>query len=222
MDHPQRTIRFYFDYISSNAYIAWIELPKLAARHGFTIEPVPVLFAGLLNAHGLMGPAEIPAKAIWMSKNVLRKAVKLGVPLNAPAFHPFNPLLSLRVSGLPLEPEPKRTLISALFDAVWVRGLHVSEVAVVEQIGDEIGLGGAALVAEAQSDEAKARLRQDTDDAIARGVFGVPTMEVDGEIFWGYDDFPYLEPFLEGKDLLERTEWKKWAPPQASAVRRRR
>ena len=216
------TMRFYFDYISSNAYLAWTQLPKLAEKYAVAIEPVPVLFAGLLNAHGQLGPAEIPAKSLWMSKNNLRKAILLAVPLNRPAFHPFNPLLALRVSSLTLDISAQRALINALFDAVWVRGLHVSEPAVVERLGDEIGLAGAALVAEAQQAESKARLRRQTDDAIARGVFGVPSMEVGEEVFWGFDDFPYLELALEGKDPLDSVEWQQWGgAPQPSAVRRR-
>src|SRR5438552_4809616 len=114
------TVRFYFDYISSNAYLAWTQLPKLCDRYAFTIEPVPVLFAGLLEAHGQLGPAEIPAKALWTAKNNVRKATLLDVPLNPPAFHPFNPLLALRVSSPPLDAAARHALIGALFDAVWV------------------------------------------------------------------------------------------------------
>src|SRR5216683_183732 len=99
---PPPTIHFYFDYISSNAYLAWNQLPRLADKYGFAINPVPVLFAGLLEAHGQLGPAEVPPKSLWMSKNNLRKAALLGVSLNPPAFHPFNPLLALRVSSPPL------------------------------------------------------------------------------------------------------------------------
>src|SRR5690349_6890439 len=97
------TIRFYFDYESPNAYLAWTQLPQLAARHGYAVEARPVLYAGLLEAHGQLGPAEIPAKGRWMSRNLARKARLLGVPLNPPAFLPFNPLLALRISLLPLE-----------------------------------------------------------------------------------------------------------------------
>ena len=79
-------IRFYFDYISPNAYLAWTQLPALAARNGCVIEPVPVLFAGLLEAHRQLGPAEVLPKMRWMWKNVLRKAAVLSVPLNAPVF----------------------------------------------------------------------------------------------------------------------------------------
>lgn len=217
-----RTVRFTFDYISPNAYLAWTQLPALAARHGATIEPVPVLFAGLLGAHGQLGPAEMPAKIRWMSKNNLRKAARLGVALNPPPFHPFNPLTALRVSSLELEPASRDALVGALFDAVWVRQLHVAEADVVAHVADGIGLDGRALVAQAADEACKARLRQQTDDAIARGVFGVPSMEVGDELFWGYDDFPQLERHLAGEDAIDPATWAAWdRPGRPSAVRRR-
>jgi len=214
-------MRFYFDYISNNAYLAWTQLPTLTSKYGVTAEPVPVLFAGLLGAHGQLGPAEIPAKSVWMAKNTARKAALLRVPLNPPAFHPFNPLLSLRVSSLEIGAAERQRLIDALFRAVWVRGLHVSEPAVVESIANEVGLAGAELVAAAQQRDCKERLRRQTDDAIARGVFGVPSMEVGDELFWGYDDFPYLELFLAGRDPIDAAAWRTLAPPTASAMRKR-
>jgi len=215
-------LRFYFDYISTNAYLAWLQMPPLARRYGVIVEPVPVLFAGLLEAHGTTGPAEVPAKALWMFKNNLRKAALLGVPLSPPAFHPFNPLLSLRVTSLARDADECDALITRLFEAVWVRGEHVSEPTVVEQAARDVGLDGAALVAAVAGPEAKAQLRAQTDDAIARGVFGVPTMEMSGEIFWGYDDLPYLELFMAGEDPLARTSWGKTdvVAPQPSAMRR--
>jgi 2-hydroxychromene-2-carboxylate isomerase len=217
-----RTIRFYFDYVSPNAYLAWTQIHALATRYGVAVEPVAVLFAGLLDAHGQLGPAEVPAKIAWMTKSNLRKAARLGIALNPPAFHPFNPLLALRVTSLPLAAPTRRALVDALFQAVWVRGLHVSETAVVERVAGEIGLDGAAVVADAARPESKARVRAQTDDAIARGVFGVPTMEVDGERFWGFDDFPQLELVLAGTDPLDASTWSRWAAPRPSAVRPRR
>ena len=216
-------VRFYFDYISPNAYVAWTQLPALARRHGVMIEPVPVLFAGLLEAAGRLAPAEIPLQMRWMWKNVCRKAALLGIPFARPAFHPFNPLLALRASSLPLEDEARARLIDALFAAVWARGLHVSEPDVVARVADGIGLPGKALVAQAQEAAAKDRLRQQTADAIAREIFGVPSMEAGDELFWGYDDFPYLELFLSGKDPIDPGAWQSWSVPmQPSAVRARK
>jgi len=214
-------VRFYFDYESPNAYLAWTQLPALAARTGVAVEPVPVLYAALLDAHGQIGPGEQPAKGRWMVKNVMRKAALLGVELNPPAFLPFNPLLALRVTLLAPE-ESRSAVIDALFRAVWARRLHVSEPAVVEALLGDLGLDGAGLVARAQEPEVKARLRRDTEEAIVRGVFGVPMMEVAGELFWGYDDFPFLELFLTGKDPLPASlRGDGLAPPTASSHRRR-
>jgi 2-hydroxychromene-2-carboxylate isomerase len=216
-----KVIRFYFDYISPNAYLAWTQLPTLAQRNGFSIEPVPVLFAGLLEAHRQLGPAEVLPKMQWMWRNVARKAALIGVQLNAPAFHPFNPLLSLRASSLPLQPEQKLRLIDALFGAVWIRALHVAEPTVVEQVAAEAGLDGAALIAQASESECKARLRKQTDQAIAEGVFGVPTMAVGTELFWGYDDLPFLQRFIDGKDPTGIGSWASAASLKSSATRSR-
>jgi 2-hydroxychromene-2-carboxylate isomerase len=214
-------IRFYFDYISSNAYLAWLVLPKLAERYERRLEPVPVVFAKLLEAHGTLGPAEVPAKSLWMWKNNLRKAALLGAALTAPAFHPFNPLLSLRVSSVPMADAARTALVGALFAAVWAESRHVSEPDVVAEVATAVGLDGVRVVAEAQTPETKDRLRAQTEQAVAQGVFGVPTMAVGDELFWGYDDLPYLEHLLAGTDpLADRPLPERTSPPRPSAVRR--
>jgi 2-hydroxychromene-2-carboxylate isomerase len=121
-----------------------------------------------------------------------------------------------------MEAEARSAVIDALFKAVWVRGLHVSEPTVVSKILDELGLDASSLVASATLDVGKARLRAQTDDAIRRGVFGVPSMEVDGEVFWGYDDFPYLDLFLAGKDPLAGTDKLRTDRPISASAQRRR
>ena len=215
-----KVIRFYFDYISPNAYLAWTQLPALAERNGCVVEPVPVLFAGLLEANRQLGPAEVPAKMRWMWKNTLRKAAAIGVSLNLPAFHPFNPLLALRVSSLAMEVKQRLDLIDALFGAVWVRGLHTAQPSVVEEVVSETGLDGPALITLAQLPACKTELRKQTDQAIANGVFGVPTMAVGDELFWGYADIPFLQRFLDGTDPIDRAHWEQSVLPRSSAVRR--
>ena len=98
--------------------------------------------------------------------------------------------------------------------------LHIAEPAVVEQVASEAGLDGAALIAQASQAECKAQLRNQTDQAIADGVFGVPTMAVGNELFWGYDDLPFLQRFLEGVDPAVGS-WANAAPLQSSAARNR-
>ncbi len=216
-----RSVVFYFDYISHNAYLAWWRLDALEKRFEIEFELVPVLFAGLLNAHGQLGPAEIPAKAWWMAKDVLRKATLLGIPLVPPASHPFNPLLALRLSSVEMEAKERRKLVATLFDATWGRGLDVSDAGVVVSALEAAGLDGANLVERAGGKDVKDRLREQTDAAIAKGVFGVPTVRVDDELFWGYDDFVHLELFLADEDPLDRTALEAWSRIRPTARRRR-
>jgi 2-hydroxychromene-2-carboxylate isomerase len=218
-----RTIRFYFDYISPNAYIAWHQLPQFARKYGYEIETVPVLYAALLDASGTLGPGETPAKGRWMMKNVLRKAALLGLAFKPPIYFPFNPVLALRVSILPMEKTARDKLIDAIFEAVWCRSLHVSEPPVVQRIAMEIGMAGADLIAHASYPEIKAQLRRQTEDAVKRGVFGVPTMEIGDELFWGYDDFPYMELHMAGRDPIGPDAWEKWRDGSSgpSSLRRR-
>ncbi len=212
-------VRFYFDYISHNAYLAWTQVLRVCDRHGATVAPVPVLFAGLLNAHGQRGPAEIPAKSLWMLRDCLRKAKHLGIPLNPPASHPFNPLLALRATCVEMPDQSRQALISALFEAVWVNGKQVSDPAVVAEIGDAAGIDGALLLQQACTDSVKLGLRRQTDEAIAAGVFGVPSMLVNDRLFWGYDDLVHLDAYLAGKDDSASSDIERWLNVTPSASR---
>jgi 2-hydroxychromene-2-carboxylate isomerase len=214
-------IRFLFDYISHNAYLAWTQIGAVAARCGREVEPEAVLFAGLLNAHKQLGPAEVPPKARWMLLDCARKARRLGVPFAAPASHPFNPLLALRATHSAPAGEPRRRLIDGLFGAVWAESADVASPAEVARIARGAGLDPDALLSEAAGDTAKRRLRDATDAAVEQGVFGVPTYLVDGELFWGFDDLGHLELFLSGRDPLRRGDRERLLDYRASARRRR-
>jgi 2-hydroxychromene-2-carboxylate isomerase len=213
-------IRFLFDYVSPYAYLAWTQIHAVAARHGREVEPVPVLFAGLLDAWGHKGPAEIPPKRVYVFKDCLRIAKRLGVPLVPPPTHPFNPLVALRISSLPTEPGARKRLVDALFLHTWGgAGDGIEGAARVAAIASGVGLDGASLVASANDPAVKARLKEATDAAIASGVFGVPTMLVDGEPFWGLDALPSLEMRLRGDDPVTDATLAAWSHIAPSAQR---
>jgi 2-hydroxychromene-2-carboxylate isomerase len=178
-------IRFYFDYLSPYAYLASTQIRTIAHAHGWTAEPIPVLFAALLDANRTRGPAEVPPKRFYVFKDVVRLASRLGVPLEPPATHPFNPLLALRATSTVDESEVRWKLVTALYRATWVEGRRVDQPQVVAHAAKEAGLDGAQLVEAAVSATAKARLRSQTQEAIDAGAFGVPTMMAEGELFWG-------------------------------------
>lgn len=215
------TIRFLFDYVSPYAYLASTQVRALAARHGRTVEPVPVLFAGMLDATGGRGPAELPAKRDYLYRNVVWLSRALGVPIAPPATHPFNPLTALRVTGCVEDQDSRWRLIDALYRAAWVEAKRIDAQDVVAEVASRVGLDGAALVERAADDDAKARLRGATDAALAAGVFGVPTMLVEGELFWGVDSLPLLERFLAGERCASAAELEAWRRVEPSARRAR-
>src|SRR5262245_41813988 len=204
------TLRFYFDYVSPYAYLAWRLLPAVAARHGCGIDPVPVVFGALLGAHGTRGPAEVPAKRRYVIKDVYRKARRAGAPFALPPTHPFNPLLALRASSLSLPEAARRSLIGALYAATWESGEGIEAPGAVARIAAAVGLDGEEIARAAGEPEAKARLRAQTDEAIAAGVFGVPTIACDGELFWGVDALDLLDAYLVNRDPVPAELIARW------------
>ncbi len=212
-------VTFYFDFISPYAFIGWSQIRAIAERNGVAVVAVPVLFAGLLDAHGTKGPAEIPAKRGYTFRDAYRKAHRLGLGvLRPPPSHPFNPLLALRVASLPLPDEERSRLVDALFAATWSLGTGIETPAQVIAAARTAGLDGDALVLAASTAEVKQQLRDATADAVARGVFGVPTAMVGDEIFWGTDGLDHVEACLRGEDPVPRD--LAWAERPASAQRR--
>lgn len=213
------TVRFYFDYLSPYAYLAFHRIDALAAKHGHDVELVPILLAALLNHHGQKGPAEIPDKRVYVFKDCLRTAVKLGLPLRPPPTHPFNPLLALRITSAVQDPATRRQVAARFFDATWATGEGVTDPEVVGRMLSELGLDPAALFEAATSPEGKERVKTQTAEAVYAHVFGVPTMTVDGELFWGFDAFAHLDEFLAGDapDLAPALE--RWQMLPSSARR---
>jgi 2-hydroxychromene-2-carboxylate isomerase len=171
---------WYFDFVSPFAYLQCEQLPTLEQK--MRIHYRPVLFAGLLKAHGHKGPAEIPAKRRFTYRFLVWRARALGIPLKFPAVHPFNPLPLLRLA---LACDCAPDAIHRIFRFVWRDG----------RLGD-LPIEWAELMSELQVPDAQARiesaevksaLRRNTDEAIARGVFGVPTLAIGEELFWGVD-----------------------------------
>lgn len=219
---PSR-LYFFFDYISHNAYLAWHGAPAVAARHGLTLTPVPVLFGAMLSHYRQVGPAELPAKSAWMLRNVLRKAKRHGIPIAPPASHPFNPLLALRVTCAVADEAVQRRVVERLFRATWAESRPMHEPGTIRALLQDLDLPADALLAAAAAEPAKQRLRENTDASLAQGLFGVPTFAARGELFWGFDDMEYLEMFLSGRDVLsaDRAELAPWTQVRPSVERRR-
>jgi 2-hydroxychromene-2-carboxylate isomerase len=213
----KRSLHFHFDYISPYSYLAWQQLGDFANEHELRVEPKPTLFAGLLNHLGHKGPAEIDAKRIYMFKDCLRSAAQLAVPF-APVFsHPFNPLPSLRATLLEMDEQTREHLVTALFHATWAESRDMGSPAVVAEVCS--GAGVPDVLERIQAPEIKEGLFRATQEAIETGVFGVPTMIVDDELFWGTDSLPHLARYLQGQDPVRSEDVEDWLAVTASARR---
>ena len=209
---------FYFDYISPFAYLASLRVEAIGARLSRKPEPRPVLFAGLLNHFGQLGPAEIEPKRRWAFRRVLRRADQQGVRLQPPPHHPFNPLLALRVTQAAPE-EQRWAVIHALFEAAWANGSGVEQEADIRQAlrGQELDVD--QLLHAATTAPVKDALRATTEQAIAQGVFGVPTCLLGGELYWGEDTFDDMVLEAESGGPREDERLARWLAIGATARR---
>jgi 2-hydroxychromene-2-carboxylate isomerase len=195
-------ITCYLDFISPFAWLAFEKLPNTLMGLSYQVDYKPILFAAILKHHGQLGPAEIAGKREWTYRQVLWLARQHGVPLQMPASHPFNPLSLLRLAlacghdGL-----ANRFVCERQFSHVWQGGLDAADAHRLQTLTEEL-----APHRPANSDAVKAELKANTDEAIAHGVFGVPTFLVDGKLFWGFDALPMLRDYLLGDDWSE-ADW---------------
>ena len=210
-------ITFWFDPISPYAYLAFEHLPQALAGRSVVVDYKPVLFGALLKHHAHKGPAEIEPKRQWTFRECAWQARAMGLRFDLPAQHPFNPLTLARLTlaasaGMP-GGLPNRRIVEAVFHHVWHGGLDPLDphrLTALEQ--------ALAPAAEPQGDEVKQRLRALTDEAIAKGVFGVPTLEIGGRLFWGLDAFPMALAALDGDPWFD-DQWDHAARKVPGIVR---
>jgi 2-hydroxychromene-2-carboxylate isomerase len=192
------SVDWYFDFVSPFSYICLHRLPELEVEVSFK----PVLFAGLLQHWGQKGPAEIPAKRKWTYRWCTWWARELGIPFRFPAEHPFNPLQHLRLA---LACGSNPTAVKRIFDSLWMSGANASDPARFQALCRELNVDPSAL----GDEQIKSLLRKETEQAVARGVFGVPSFVVDGEVFWGADAIDFVKAFLEDSSVLRNDEIRR-------------
>lgn len=203
---------FRFDVVSPFAYLAFERLPQVLEGVSHEVSYRPVLFAGLLAHWGQKGPAEVEPKRAWTYRQVLWLAHHHGIPMQMPAEHPFNPLALLRLAWAC---EPNRYVCESVLHHVWRGAASASDAERLGALEQRL-----APQRDPRSDEVKAQLRDATNDAVARGVFGVPTVEVDGRQFWGLDGLDMLAASLKGDRWFDGPSWAE-AAALPEGVRRR-
>lgn len=184
-----KSFEFWFDLGSPAAYLAWKRLPKFAAQTGAAAVHRPMLLGGVFKAQGNASPVTIPAKGKWLLGDLARTARKDGVPLGYPPGFPLNTLALMRAAiGLQMRrPERFAPFVDAMFDAIFGKPRDLRDEKVVAETLAAADFAPAEVLALAADAEVKQALIRNTEEAVARGVFGAPTFFVGDELFWGQD-----------------------------------
>ncbi len=191
-------IEFLFDVGSPTTYLAHKRIPDLIARTGVEVVYVPVLLGGVFKATGNASPVTVPAKGAYMGADMARFAKRFGVTLNMNPFFPINTITMMRMTAGLVGDDRFPELVDTLFNAMWKSRKNMGDPDVLASVLAGAGFDPAALLALAESAEAKDRLKANTESAVARGAFGAPTFFVGDEMFFGQDRLDWVEEAATG------------------------
>lgn len=191
-------VELFFDVGSPYSYLAYYELPKVAARHQADIIWRPVLLGAILKATGNSSPATVPAKRNYSSKDLKRWAARYQIPFQHNQFFPINTLQLMRGAvGMQMH-ESKDFLkyLDAVFNGMFREPRNLGEPEEFVRTLKEAGIDPDLVLKLAAMDEVKNKLRTETEAAIDRGLFGAPTFFVGNEMYWGQDRLLFVEEAL--------------------------
>jgi 2-hydroxychromene-2-carboxylate isomerase len=193
-----RVVEYFFDVGSPTSYLAWRQLPKVAAETGATIAWRPMLLGGVFKATGNKSPVEVPAKGRWMNADIERWAARYGVPFRFNPHFPINTLTLMRgATGVQMrKPEDLERYLEVVQRAMWEEPKNLGDPQVLAATLGAAGFDGAEFGALVGDPEVKARLIATTEEAVARGVFGAPTFFVGTAMFFGQDRLDFVREAL--------------------------
>lgn len=193
-----KCVEFFFDLGSPATYLAYTQLPSICEQTASQLIYQPMLLGGVFKATGNASPATIAAKGRYMFQDLQRYARRYGVAFALNPHFPINTLLLMRaVTGMQMR-EPARFLdfTRTVFESIWLHALNMNDPAVVAQVLQQAGYAPDAVLALSADPQVKAQLKAVTDEAVARGVFGAPTMFVGDQMFWGQDRLDWVREAL--------------------------
>ena len=203
---------WYFDIISPFAHLALSKLDDIRAYR--PVELKPIVFGAVLKAWGQLGPAEIAPKRVHTYRLATHLAEAMGIPFRFPPSHPFNPLAMLRLlTAL----EGDEHAVAEAFRLVWAEGRDANDLQVLGLVAIAGGQPDAVQAIGYQN--VKDSLRQNTEEAVAAGIFGVPSLLIDGEIFWGVDAMAMACDYLAAPEAFLGGEMARVSTLPASVQR---
>lgn len=202
MGSDPRSLVFYYDFASPWSYLGSTQVERVAREGGAVVEWRPILLGGLFRA---IGTPMVPLLELteprrrYQMRDFLHWADHWGVPFRWPSRFPMNTVTALRLAIAAGDDLPRLT--HAIYRAFWADDRDIADRAVLTDIIAAAGLDPTALFARAEDPAVKARLRDNTDGAVARGVFGVPTFFAGDVLVFGQDRFDFVGAALRGEPL---------------------
>lgn len=193
------TVEFLYDFVSLPSYIAWKALPPMLDAVEATLVTTPVVVTGIQKATGNPGPLAYPAKLDWYMRDLRLWCAKRDVPINPQLHVPFRSLPLLRGSLVAAERGETTHFVGAMFDAIYLHGQNFNDEHAFPESLSRAGLYASAYLQGIERLDIKDRLRLNTENAVARRVFGVPTFFVNGELFFGQDRLEFVMDALRGR-----------------------
>ena len=192
-----KQVEFFFDFGSPYSYLAYKALPGIAAAHGAGIVWRPMLLGGVFKATGNHSPAENPAKSKWLQQDLKRWATRYGVTFNHNPYFPVNTLTLMRgAAGMQMRGTDFNKYVDAIFYAMWGEPRNLGDPQVLAEVLRQAGIDAEAFQALVNDPAVKEQLKNNTEEAVARGVFGAPTFFVGEEMFWGQDRLEFVAEAL--------------------------
>ena len=189
-------VEFYYDYGSPAAYLAWTQMPQICTKHGAELIPRPVLLGGIFKATGNQSPVMIKAKGEWMFHDMARYASQYAVPFTKNPYFIINTLALMRGAMWAAGQGRLSEYDKVMFEAIWVNQQDMNGPAVIGTVLERGGFDPAVLMEAVQDPGIKTKLIAATDEAVSRGLFGVPAMIVNGELHFGQDRLDWVERAL--------------------------
>ena len=214
-----KDLNFYFDFLSPFSYFAWMKLDHFSKDLNVRINLKPVALGPLLNHWQIKGPGEIEPKREFLLKQCLRFAENNNYPFTTPKTHPFNSLYALRLALKGVSGNHQARVVETFWKAGWQKRIDMGEPEeLLKELRDN-DLPADELYEKSFTREAKVELKNNIQEAISFGAFGVPSFVTDDELFWGMDSMSDLRDFILGQDKLDRAKLKSLlaSTPRAAA-----
>lgn len=203
-----KKIDFYFDFLSPFSFFCWKRHKDFLKKADYEIEYKPVLMGKLFSKHGFPGPGEIEAKRNYELKKCFRYAAKNQIKFMPPSQFPFNPLAIARCATLSASKTGQVEVIDFIFHQVWAQGQILEDPEELSRLFQTANLDSRIVDLSFEKD-AKLELKKNIKEALDKGIFGVPTLAIDDEFFWGNDELYALKNYLEENDNWDKSLYNR-------------